>query len=121
MTTITFLVPTQNRRSKKTHNVERTGRVAWLRIGDRKVKFVLQQSHSAVNANDKEAILLTHYASGLIFGRLNEAKIRYMTSRGPYCIPNDRDAAELLIAEKVAAFGAEEVLKRLDAAPTINQ
>lgn len=118
MADITFKVPAQHPKSKKAMELERKGRVAWLQIGDRKVKFVLQQSAAAVNAG--EAAYLTHYASGLIFGNLNEVKVRYMLAKGHHAKLNDRDAAEELITERVAAFGADEVLKRLDAAPVIN-
>ncbi|SHG89112.1 hypothetical protein [Bradyrhizobium erythrophlei] len=115
MPTITFKVPGKRPRGHKITLSERTGRVAWLTIGDRKVKFVLQQSRLG-----KEADTLTHYASGMVFGRLNDVKVRYMVAKGHHAKLTDREAAEMLVATKIDQIGAAKVLEVLDASETIN-
>ncbi|WP_166297124.1 hypothetical protein [Bradyrhizobium sp. 2S1] len=122
MTTITFKVPGTKPRGRKVHHYERSGKVAWLTIGERKVKFVLQGDHRAVaGANPKaDAVYLTHHASGMIFGKINDLKIRHMCAAGHNAILTDREAAEKLIAEKLALLGPEKILAVLDAAEVIN-
>ncbi|WP_439398588.1 hypothetical protein ACRQ5Q_14780 [Bradyrhizobium sp. PMVTL-01] len=121
MADVTYKIPAQHPKSKKMMEQERTGRVAYFTIGERRVKFVLQFPNvhpSQPDARKPEA--LVHFASGMVFGRINEAKVRCMAARGIHGVPNDRDAAEMLVAEAVARMGADEVLKRLDAAPALN-
>lgn len=114
---VTFKVPSKKPRGRKTIHLERTGKVAWFQIGNRRVKFVLQMPHMI---GAKEAEALTHYASGMIFGRLNDAKIRHMCASGHNAILTDRQAAEKLLTEKIALLGADKILAALDAADVIN-
>ena len=59
------------------------------RFSDRreKIKFVLQAD------NEGDATELTHYASGMVFGRLNPVKISRMVANGHHCRTSDRRAA----------------------------
>lgn len=115
MGNVTFNVPGKRPRGQKIILTERTGRVAWFKIGDRKIKFVLQDSRLGSDADT-----LTHYASGYVFGRLNEVKVSYMMAKGHHAKLNDREAAELLVASKIDQLGAAKILEVLDAAEVIN-
>lgn len=83
---------------------EATVRTAWLRIPgtDREVKFCFQRTASGFR--------LTHYGSGAIVWR---------NLAGP---PSAlRTQAEDALQHLVARYGAPEVLRRLRAAPQINE
>ncbi|HEY2531893.1 MAG TPA: hypothetical protein VGJ20_28860 [Xanthobacteraceae bacterium] len=106
---ITFKVPTSTGLTE-----DRTGTVAWIKVGNRKIKFVLQNEGIG-------AVTLTHFASGYRFGSLNEARVEWMAIRGPYDPINNHGAAAFLIGKKIAEKGADKVLAVIDAAPVINQ
>lgn len=116
MAQVTIQIPTKPKRARKVHFKEATGTVAFFEIGGQKVKFVLQHGHNGKPES------LVHYASGYVFGRLNEPKLSHYLARGSYATPlNDRGAAETLIARAVTNMGAETVLQKLASVPVINQ
>lgn len=115
MSQVTINIPCRNKpRGRKVIQQTASGSVAFFQIGERKVKFILQHGH------DGKPQSLVHFASGMIFGRLNEPKLSHALRYGTYTSLNDRGAAETLIARAVAAKGAEFVLGVMDAAPVIN-
>jgi hypothetical protein len=93
----------------------RSGNVAFFKIAGERIKFVLQQPEGS-----KEATELTHYASGMVFGRLNPLKIERMMAGGHHVRTSDRRAAEILILRAISNMGAEKVLATLKAAPVVN-
>lgn len=115
MATITINIPCQaSRRSKKVVTEQASGAVAFFNIGDQRVKFILQHDLSGKPA------ALVHFASGMVFGRLNGPKLAHAVSRGTYTSLSDRGAAETLIARAVANLGAVGVLEKLASVPVLN-
>lgn len=90
------------------------GAPAVLKVGNRKVRFILQQDEAG------EARWLTHFASGYKFGRLDDAATELACRLSPYHRFSKRQLAEFLIQKAVARIGVEKVLATLDKAPVIN-
>jgi hypothetical protein len=115
MATVTYDVPIIDKKSGKTKLDKRSGDVAWLLIGGRKVKCVIQK-----HGND---IALVHYASG---GKIaNESKVsgvslRHFVSSGGSKMSN-RDACEWALRELIETVGSDKVLAVIDAATIINK
>lgn len=118
MAVISYNVPCAPKRRIKgkppVEFTEQRGAVAYFNIGETRVKFVLQ--HDRAGKPDS----LVHFASGMVFGRLNGPKLEHAVARGCYTYLNDRGAAETLIARAVANMGAAGVLEKLSAVPVIN-
>jgi hypothetical protein len=114
MTTIAFQVPTAKQRRGKPTLKEAHGRVAVLEVGEQKIRFVLQFDSVGKPTS------LTHFASGMIFGFLNDEKVRAMCARGTQCKLTDLQAARSLIARIVDKHGLGVVQHKLASAPIIN-
>jgi hypothetical protein len=110
-TTITYKVPTAIRATGETRLEERSGKVAWLKVGETRVKFVLQGG---------EGNTLVHFASGMVVGYLNPIKVEHMCRAGHNARMMSRKAAEVVIARAVARLGAQGLLAKLAAVPVIN-
>src|SRR5262245_38719006 len=111
MAKVTFNIPTKPKHARKVHVQEATGTVAYFQIGNERVKFVLQHDRCGKPNS------LVHYASGYVFGRLNEAKVRHLMTAGSYARMSDRRAAETLIARAIDRLGADQVLATLASVP----
>ena len=111
---ITFKVPVKDRDTGKVSTAVRSGTIAWLPVGDRKVCFVLQRD------DDGKAHALAHYASGMLLGNLNSARIEVMCARGHHARLTPRGAALWLLDRAIRANGVEEVIHQLDKAPRLN-
>ena len=101
---VTFKVPQKDGTTRVARGVP-----IGLRIGGRTVKFVLQRD------DDDEVRWLTHRASGMRFGLLDDAKTELHSRRVAR-----RGLAYRLIKKAVAKFGEDKVLAAIDAAPVIN-
>jgi hypothetical protein len=106
---IEFLIPTESG-TKQARGVP-MGFV----IGDRKIKFVLQRN------DENKPKWLTHYASGYKLGSLDDAAVELMCKTSTYHRFTKKQLAQFLIDKTVTNMGVEEVLKRLDSVPVINQ
>jgi hypothetical protein len=96
--------------------VNAIGTIAWLPVGPRKIKFVLQREE-----RNHDAHLLTHYASGRIVAKLNAIRLaRYVAN--PYSFPayRDRDFAMIALEQLIASHGEGKLLAMFDAAEVIN-
>jgi hypothetical protein len=95
----------------KKGNVQISGKVALLYVGQYRHKFLLQETpHSEV--------FLTDYASGYNLGSLTPIKLNNFKS---YHKMTDRAAAIELLKRRVTKYGASKVNDMLNAAPTINR
>jgi len=93
-----------------------TGYVALLPVGDKTVKFVLQDDAF-------ETPCLTHYASGIITIHSNTVAARKLAKyvANPYSTPmTDRQICAEILNEIVNQHGAEKILAKFDAAKIIN-
>lgn len=107
---ITFKIAT------KEGPIEKTGYVANFKIGNKTVKFVMQDYLS-------EACALTHFASGyiIIHGNAIAALKVSHYMHNPYAkLLTNRKACETLLNELVNQHGAEKIMKKLETAPIIN-
>jgi hypothetical protein len=111
---ITFNVPVRKAKSGKVETAVRTGTIAWLTVGNRKVCFVLQRD------DDGKPHALAHYASGMLVGHLNTAQVECMLARGHHARLTPRDAAVWLIEKAIARKGVDSVLAVMDGAPRLN-
>lgn len=108
---ITLKVP----REKGEFTIE-TGYVMIVSIGDRKVKFVMQDVGSSDSCH------LTHYASGmkaLDYRTIAARKLSFFVQNYGATL-NNREACQQLINEVIDRLGAEKFLEKLDAAEVIN-
>jgi hypothetical protein len=110
MAKVLFNIPLKAHSARKITLEQRLGTVHWLKVGDRKVKFVFQ------DGND----LLVHFASGRIFGSIYKLQVEHMCRYGHNARLSNRHAAEQLIANVISMYGLEKVLSILDAAKVIN-
>jgi hypothetical protein len=94
----------------KKGNVQISGKVALLYVGQYRHKFLLQET-------PHNEVFLTDYASGCKIGSLTPIKIGNFKS---YHRMTDRAAAIELLERKVTKHGANKVNELLNAAPTIN-
>jgi hypothetical protein len=116
MAKIDFQIPcAPKKRGAPIEYKTKSGNVVFFKINGEKIKFVLQQPDGS-----SEATELTHYASGMVFGRLNPLKIERMMTGGHLVRTSNRRAAEILISRAIANMGAEKVLAALKAAPVLN-
>lgn len=116
---ITFKAPATDK--GKIVTVEKRGYVCLLYVGNYQEKFVLQVCDMIQGrAVQARVEFLTHYASGMKIGNLNPVKIRDMCSRGSYSRMTDRDAAKQLLADLVAAHGADTIRAKFKAATVYN-
>lgn len=120
MAVVTFKIPTRQVKGKGRNQQiingveERQGMVAWLPLGDEKVKFIIQQNaHGAYEA-------LTHYASGMRVSGLNDVQVRWMVRYGHHAKLSPRRAAEEIWSQIVATKGVDEVRQKLASAEIIN-
>lgn len=90
------------------------GMPVWLNVGDRRVKFMLQY-----NGDDK-ARYLTHFASGMRIGTLDDAAVELMCKLSPYHRFRNKELAVFLIQKAVVRMGLDKVQAALDNAPVIN-
>ena len=111
---ILFKVPVKDRETGEVSTAVRSGTIAYLPVGDRKVCFVLQRD------DDGKAHALAHYASGMLVGSLANARVQAMLARGHHARLTPRGAALWLIDRAIRANGVEEVLAKLDKAPRLN-
>lgn len=77
-------------------------------IGDKRVAFFIHGD------------TLSHWASGYRVGSLNTIKVRNMCHLGHHARLTDREAAQILISDIVAQHGAQAILAKFAAVPTIN-
>jgi hypothetical protein len=118
MRTITYKAPVLHSKGalkgQITH-VEKHGIPARLYVGAYQLHFALQ-----FEGEDVEPSKLVHVPTGMIFGSLRDAGVRYLCSRGTGRIPSPRECAEYLIADVCAKHGADAVLVKINAATVIN-
>jgi hypothetical protein len=112
---ITYLAPCKARKGRTITHEERTGEPIMLPLGDRKVRFVIQDGAFA-----PEMKALVHRASGYRVGDLDPVKVRAMLAYGHAHHLTNRAAASQLLREAVAKLGADHVQRVIDAAPVIN-
>ena len=109
---MTFKIPTQ-----KDGILDATGYVMLIPINGKKVKFILQDVPGSESCN------LTHYASGMIAVHetsVSAAKLTYYCAN-PYSTPlTNRETCARLIKGIINQIGAENLLKKLEAAKVIN-
>lgn len=103
--TVTIQVPTT------TGRMSATGKVAWLKVGVTRHKFLLQ------NATYGSEVFLTHYASGMKLTSLTPIKLANMRS---YASMPDREAALLTLEKLVRLNGADNINKKLAKAKVLN-
>lgn len=113
--TITFQVPSKKQRKGEPILREAQGRVAILDVGDQKVRFMLQ-----LDPTGERVVALTHFASGMIFGFLNDERVRAMMAFGHNHRLTDLQAARSLVARIVDKHGLGVVQHKLASAPVIN-
>lgn len=115
MATVTYKTPGLDKKTRKIVYTEKTGDVAIMQIGPRRVKCVLQRE------SKDQAPALVHYASGnIIIGdtRLNSYRLMHFVNARtelPW-----RRVAEIMLASIINEKGHERVLSVMDAAPVIN-
>jgi hypothetical protein len=116
MPNINYLVPaeTGRGRNRKIANVTKTGRVAWLSVGAKRRKFILQLTY-----DNGEPSTLVDYASGQIVAKLAAEALQAYAMRGTR--PDYRKLAQRRLNDIVATFGETEVLRRMNAAPVVNR
>lgn len=111
MTTITYKVPVALK--GKIGFEERTGTVAVMQIGPRRIRCAIQDDGA-----------LAHVASGNIIvnaTRINAAHLSHFMSGGNYGPKlSARRAAEIALANIINQVGHEKVLAVIDAAPVLN-
>lgn len=96
--------------------VEKTGVVAWLDLGGKREKFILQ-----FEGVDNRPRYVTHYATGQKMpGDLQGRAMGLLLSRGHAHPINYRAIAQQIIAETVEQNGLERVRKVIAAAPIVN-
>jgi hypothetical protein len=88
-----------------------TGKVAWLKVGDRRVKFLIQDGPHGTPE------FLTHFASGVKVGNINAIQIQSMCGAG---LVSPRRACEILIDKIVAQYGAQRFHAVIDRADVLN-
>jgi type IV secretory pathway component VirB8 len=115
MANVTYKTPGLDKKSRKIVYTEKRGDVAFMQIGERRVKCVLQR-------DDKEsAPALVHYASGWVIVSRdaihNYHLMQYVNARVSLTW---RHVAELVLANTIDQVGADKVLAKMDAAPVIN-
>lgn len=113
---ITYKIPVTFSKGPKKGQIEyreRHGIPAQLYVGDYQLRFALQFEGKEIGPSK-----LVHVPSGMIFGSLHDAGVRYLCSRGT--VPTPRECAEYLIADICAKHGADAVLAKIDAATIIN-
>lgn len=113
MATVTYKVPEVHKGGKITY-AEKSGDVAWLTIGDRKLKCVMQK--------DGEYVDLVHYASGgriIRHDTIKGEQLRFYVQSGG-CKMTPREAAWSVLSGIIMNKGADHVLKVVDAAPVLN-
>jgi len=86
----------------------------WFTIGRRRIRFMLQYN------SDGKIKYLTHYASGMRLGSLNDMHNELICRYSSYHRFTKRDLAIELITKIVDTRGAEELLAKLDTVPVIN-
>lgn len=100
--TVTINVPITRKRGKVTTE-QREGTVAYLAIGNRKEKFLLQRCPHTGKVDT-----LTHYATGYRFAGL------------VYYSITPRAAAERTVAAAIQRFGVEHIHTVIASKPVIN-
>ena len=80
----------------------------------RAVRFMLQ------NDSDGKAAWLTHFASGMKFGSLDDMAVELACKLSPLHKFTKYQLADHLVRKMVVRHGADKVLGVLDAAPVIN-
>lgn len=112
MAEVTYKVPVREKSGKITHE-ERTGTVAVMQIGPRRVRCAIQENGA-----------LAHVASGNIIvsaQRISNTNLSHFLRVGSYGKPlSARRAAEIALAEIINQAGHEKVLAVIDAAPVLN-
>ena len=88
-----------------------SGLVAFLMVGSEKHKFVLQDTGYFKTPQ------LTHFASGLTFGKLEYAILQSVISGRKISV---RQAAKIKIAQMIKKVGIDRVLVTLSSAQVIN-
>lgn len=91
--------------------IDITGKVCIFKIGDKRIKFFIQDSK---HGSEK---FLTHYASGMKIQSLTPIKIAAYRS---YSSLTDRAAAEIAIKKVIEKNGIERFFQTLDQAKIIN-
>jgi hypothetical protein len=111
MTTITYKVPVALK--GKIGFEERTGTVAVMQIGPRRIRCAIQENGA-----------LAHVASGNLIvnaNRISAVHVGNLMGRGSYAPKlSARRAAEIALANIINQVGHEKVLAVIDAAPVIN-
>ena len=110
---ITYTAPVKDPETGAITMAEKRGTVALLKIGGKKVKFVLQ-----IEEGQREADQLVHWASGYRVGSLNDMKVRAYAGRGSSI--TDRRAAEMLLDSLINKHGVDRVLAVINSAPVYN-
>jgi hypothetical protein len=111
---VSYEAPFKDKKGKLMYRTM-TGDVAWIKIGDKRVKCVMQ--------SEGENVDLVHYATGQRLVNNNSIRARqvqYAVQRGNYHKLSDREAAEMILNDIISNKGAEHVLNVINAAPILN-
>lgn len=112
MAEVTYKIPVREKNGKISYE-ERTGTVAVMQIGPRRIRCAIQENGA-----------LAHVASGNVIvspQRISNAKLSHYVRVGTYGKQlTARGAAEVALAEIINQVGHEKVLAVIDAAPVLN-
>ena len=112
MARVTILSPTV-----KDTNLTVSGSVALLKVGDKRVRFVIQDEIEGVSRNVK----LVHFASGMVVTPSNTILAIKLHNIKHGITINNREAAQESLDRLVKRLGADKVLAKIEAAEVINK